>query len=151
MFKIVCFVRCDESYCKSQCSRLIYRWMEENQCNYDLFEAPNGKEEVINFISIERWIIAAEWIITSSESTARTLGLSMSLGVFLFFSIRFFFLCIDLSSVHAGFLLIYVRRSGSHFSCGIGQRKSFEVASWLGHHLFGTVMHKSNKMWLFCV
>lgn len=65
--------------------------MEENQCNYDLFEAPNGKEEVINFISIERWIIAAEWIITSSESTARTLGLSMSLGDFLFFSVRLFF------------------------------------------------------------
>lgn len=73
--------------------RMIYSRIAENQRNYDLFGRERlqmAEEEVINFISIVRWIIAAEWIITSSESTARTLGLSMSLGVFLFICVLFF-------------------------------------------------------------
>lgn len=87
--------------------------------------------EAINFMRIDQWIITAEWNITSSESTARTPGLSMARGNRrLYIQFAFFAQC---------YLSICKR------ILNMESRKLIE------DHLFGTVIHKSNKMRSFCV
>lgn len=88
--------------------------------------------EAINFIWIDQWIITAKWNITSSESTARTPGLSMACG--------------QSSTLHSVHILLHSTLPA--FTSGYWTRR---VAKLIEDHLFGTVIHKSNKMWSLCV